>query len=644
MTKYFRLLTCLMTLAFAAGSLLAQSPYQFSYQASVRNAAGQLHSFQTIGVQISILQGSSTGTVVYKETQTAKTNANGVYAIVVGGGESNAVAGSIETINWGTGTYFLQSDIDLDNDGTYDLTLTEQLVYVPYALYARHTSDRIKEVLENDNCADMMQIKCIAQPTEDYDVVTKIYIDSVMRELIEKLEEIAEEGGGDSGDDDCDVSISTKLIQYNGTYEGAAISKRGTTVTVDPNSTLKLSAEATGDGTITYEWSTSPFFETVLATTQDYTLTAGAEGSAIYYVRAKATEGNCSEKSTKSITVNFGDPPVDCSTMVEPILTGPKSICMGSTAKLSVANPQEDYTYEFFKDGTSIGEGTSKTVSEKGSYYVIAKWNKCDEKKSNTIELDKKMSMSTPSVSVVSASGTSATIKISSGGMIGTTAYFVVYDGDNNMVTGGSVYLSSTSKEVSLSKLSPNTEYTVLVQTEKEGYCESEIASTTLNTVYDCPTPQNITYRVNKHSDQDFSVEITAINPSTPSNYTVHWYISKNNGDGCGNKLFKNDGTVASYDWIDNIPSGSSEFQIYDIGTREVRFRASATPLDQMANNMWIRPSDRKNYGYIFNRTLKVVITSTNPGCVEGSKDSAVFCTGKINFYDGSIRSVSKSN
>ena len=52
-----------------------------SYQAVIRNSSNQLVTNTQIGMQISILQGSASGTVVYSEIQTPTTNANGLISI-----------------------------------------------------------------------------------------------------------------------------------------------------------------------------------------------------------------------------------------------------------------------------------------------------------------------------------------------------------------------------------------------------------------------------------------------------------------------------------------------------------------------------------------------------------------------------------
>ena len=77
-----KLCTILAALLMTASVFLpqqanAQSPEKMSYQAVIRNSSDQLVTNQPVGVQISILQGSVSGSAVYVETQTPITNTNG---------------------------------------------------------------------------------------------------------------------------------------------------------------------------------------------------------------------------------------------------------------------------------------------------------------------------------------------------------------------------------------------------------------------------------------------------------------------------------------------------------------------------------------------------------------------------------------
>jgi uncharacterized protein (TIGR02145 family) len=117
-----------------------QAPQTFSYQAIIRNASNQLISNQPIGVRISILQGGASGTVVYSETHSPTTNVNGLVSLQVGSG--NTISGSIASIDWSNGPYFIQSETDPNGGNAYTITSSSQLMSVPYALYASKAPDQ----------------------------------------------------------------------------------------------------------------------------------------------------------------------------------------------------------------------------------------------------------------------------------------------------------------------------------------------------------------------------------------------------------------------------------------------------------------------------------------------------------------------
>lgn len=118
---------------FVSGAF-AQAPSKMSYQAVVRNSSNQVVANQTVGMQISILQGSVSGTAVYVETQAPVTSNSGLVSIVIGTG--TVVSGSLATIDWANGTYFIKTETDPTGGSTYTITGTSQLLSVPYALSA----------------------------------------------------------------------------------------------------------------------------------------------------------------------------------------------------------------------------------------------------------------------------------------------------------------------------------------------------------------------------------------------------------------------------------------------------------------------------------------------------------------------------
>ena len=120
---------------FLAATLWAQSPEKMSYQAVIRNTGDALVTNTQVGMQISILQSSASGTAVYVETQTPTTNANGLVSVEIGAG--TVEIGDFTSIDWAKGPYFIKTETDLAGGTSYTITGTTQLLSVPYALHAK---------------------------------------------------------------------------------------------------------------------------------------------------------------------------------------------------------------------------------------------------------------------------------------------------------------------------------------------------------------------------------------------------------------------------------------------------------------------------------------------------------------------------
>jgi hypothetical protein len=142
--KFRAMLTITLAYLLISSSILAQTPQKMSYQAVIRNSSDALVVNTQIGMQISILQGSSSGTVVYTETQTPTTNANGLVSIEIGGGAG------FSSIDWANGTYFIKTETDPTGGTNYTITGTSQLLSVPYALLAKTAESFSGTITETD--------------------------------------------------------------------------------------------------------------------------------------------------------------------------------------------------------------------------------------------------------------------------------------------------------------------------------------------------------------------------------------------------------------------------------------------------------------------------------------------------------------
>ena len=136
MKKISSLITILM---LCTVSLFAQAPEKFAYQAVVRNANNSLVANAQVGVRVNILQGATTGDAVYSESHVTNTNANGLVTVNIGGG--SVLHGNFTNIDWSDGPYFLKTDIDPNGGNDYTITSTQQLLSVPYALFAKEAAN-----------------------------------------------------------------------------------------------------------------------------------------------------------------------------------------------------------------------------------------------------------------------------------------------------------------------------------------------------------------------------------------------------------------------------------------------------------------------------------------------------------------------
>ena len=119
-------------------SVFAQAPQKMSFQAVIRNNSNALITSTLVGMKISVLQGSPTGTVAYSETQSPTTNANGLVSLQIGSGI--VVSGTFTAINWATGPYFIKTETDPTGGSAYSIMGTSELTSVPYALFSANAA------------------------------------------------------------------------------------------------------------------------------------------------------------------------------------------------------------------------------------------------------------------------------------------------------------------------------------------------------------------------------------------------------------------------------------------------------------------------------------------------------------------------
>ncbi len=113
---------------------MAQAPQRMSYQAVLRDNSNQLLIQQSIGMKITIIQGTESGTPIYTETHLTSTNENGLVAIQIGSG---VTSDNFSAIDWENGPFFIKTEVDPSGSTNYTITSISQLLSVPYAFHAK---------------------------------------------------------------------------------------------------------------------------------------------------------------------------------------------------------------------------------------------------------------------------------------------------------------------------------------------------------------------------------------------------------------------------------------------------------------------------------------------------------------------------
>ena len=151
-----QILTFLASLLICSG-IHSQAPEAINYQAVVRDGAGAIVANQNVGIQLSVLQGSATGTAVYQETFTPTTNTFGLVNMQIGNGAVQT--GTFNTIVWGNGPYFIETAVDITGGTNYVSISTTQFMSVPYALHAKTVDTTFLNNVINSVSTDNQNLK-----------------------------------------------------------------------------------------------------------------------------------------------------------------------------------------------------------------------------------------------------------------------------------------------------------------------------------------------------------------------------------------------------------------------------------------------------------------------------------------------------
>jgi hypothetical protein len=140
------ILLLLLAVSLFQTLLYAQAPNGINYQAVIRNNTGALSANTPVAIRVNIRQTTTTGTIVYSERQNVTTDQFGLVNFVIGSG--TLLSGNFVNIPWANGPFFL--DLGVAFSGLPAPTIympygTQQMMSVPYALYAKSSGNLVNQ-------------------------------------------------------------------------------------------------------------------------------------------------------------------------------------------------------------------------------------------------------------------------------------------------------------------------------------------------------------------------------------------------------------------------------------------------------------------------------------------------------------------
>ena len=145
-----------LILCFSNLIAFAQVPQGVGYQGVATDANGIELVNQSISIRASVISASPSGTIEWQEIHNTSTDTFGLFNLTIGQGTStgNGTQTSFADISWGSATHFLKIEMDVNGGTNYSHMGTNQMMSVPYALYAENANidyDSISTILSNDS-------------------------------------------------------------------------------------------------------------------------------------------------------------------------------------------------------------------------------------------------------------------------------------------------------------------------------------------------------------------------------------------------------------------------------------------------------------------------------------------------------------
>ncbi|MEO0731488.1 MAG: tail fiber domain-containing protein [Bacteroidota bacterium] len=218
---------CLRALAMlyfliAGAALVAQAPSGFRFQAVARDAMNDVLATENVAVRVSLLQGGPSGAVAYSERHEVTTTDLGVFDLHIGNGVG--LSGNINTINWGSDSYFLKIDLDPAGGTNYINMGSSQLLSVPYALYAKESGSGGGGANPTDELQNLV-----------YDPATQVLT------ITDGNSVTLQVGGGGGGTDDQTLTLSgtTLSIEDGNSVNLSGIQDGTEDADADPNNEIQ---------------------------------------------------------------------------------------------------------------------------------------------------------------------------------------------------------------------------------------------------------------------------------------------------------------------------------------------------------------------------------------------------------------------
>src|SRR5688572_18502505 len=112
----------------------SQAPQKINYQGVVRDANGSIKPNSNVSIQLKLHYDNPSGEVIYQEEHMISTNDFGLFNIQIGTGTNPL--GQFTLIDWGSRNVHIEVLMDITGGNSFTSLGSQEIVSVPYALYA----------------------------------------------------------------------------------------------------------------------------------------------------------------------------------------------------------------------------------------------------------------------------------------------------------------------------------------------------------------------------------------------------------------------------------------------------------------------------------------------------------------------------